>query len=161
MPFLKFIKEHSQVEIETLIPAIYSYFFSSSYKSFEPVLNPGAKKEINNFIKEIKNSALSNANQNLEQVSLDEIKNLSNLINRIIEPICNINTEIEVVTVRLHFMTVGGRPIKLVEERFRLLNNLFWTVTLYEDILAFDGIYQSERANFTMNFTNYRESIGL
>jgi hypothetical protein len=161
MSFFKFIKENIKVEIETLFPAIYSYFFNSSYKTFKPTLNPDAKKEIDDFINEIKNSTLSNPNQNLEQVSLDEINKLSNLINRTIEPICNINTEIEIVTVRLHLVTVSGGPRKLVEERFKLLNNLFWTITLYEDILAFDGTYQAERANFTLNFISYRTSLGL
>lgn len=161
MPFFAFLKKHSQIEIETLFPAIYSYFFNTSYKNFEARLNSKSRTEINNFIAEIKKSSISIANQDLEQVSIEEIKKLSELINRTIEPICSINTEIEVVTVRQHFMEVGGRPIKLVEERFKLLNNLFWAISLYEDFLAFDGIYQSERANFALNFTNYRTTIGL
>ena len=161
MPFFVFLKEHSKIEIETLIPSIYSYFFNTSYKNFEAKINPKAMNEINNFIEEIKKSSVSNPSQDLEQVSIEEIKKLSELINRTIEPILSINTNIEVVTVRQHFYQVGGRPIKLVEERFTLLNNLFWTISFYEDFLAFDGIYQSERANFALNFTNYRTTIGL
>ncbi|MBX3006949.1 MAG: hypothetical protein KF816_02875 [Melioribacteraceae bacterium] len=161
MPFFAFLKKHSQIEVETLFPAIYSYFFNKSYKNFEARLNSKSRDEINNFIAEIKKSPISIVNQDLEQISIEEIKKLSELINRTIEPICSINTEIEVVTVRQHFMEVGGKPLKLVEERFKLLNNLFWAISLYEDFLAFDGIYQSERANFALNFAKYRATIGL
>ncbi len=161
MPFFDVIQNQSQFEVDVLLPPVYSYFFNKSYNDFEPSLNIKSKKEINNFIDKIKESSISLHNQNLENVSIDDLKKLSELINQTIEPICAIYTEIEAITVRQHFMTVGGRPIKSVEERFRLLSNLFWTTSVYDDILSFDGIHQSARGNFTLNFTNYRTSIGL
>jgi len=156
-----FIKKKSPFDAEVFMPAIYSYFFNKSYKGFEPRLNPKSKIEINNFITEIKKSSISNVSQDLEQVSIEEIKRLSQLINRTIEPICSIYTEDQIITIRMRFSKVSSRPIKLVEERFKLLNNLFWTILLYEDFLAFDGIYQSERASFALNFTHYAATIGL
>jgi len=160
MPFFDTIENQSKFEVDVLLPPIHSYFFNKSYKDFEPRLNPKSKNEIDHFITKIKGSSLSISNQNLESISIDELKKLSELSNQTIEPICAIYTEIELTTVRQHFVAVGGRPINLVEERFKLLSNLFWTISLYEDILSFDGISQSERANFTLNYRNYRTSIG-
>lgn len=161
MPFFDVIEKQSQFELEVLLPPIYSYFFNKSYKDFEPSLNSKAKKEINNFIQKIKESSVSILNYNLENAPIDELKKLSELINQTIEPICAIYTETEVITVRQYCMKFGGRPIKSVEERFNLLSNLFWTISLYEDILSFDGTHQSLRGNFALNFINYRGSIGL
>ena len=120
MPFFNFIKEHSQIPVDTLIPAIYSYFFNKSYTSFEPRLNTKSKEEIDNFIKDIKNSSLSNFNQDLEQVPIEEIKKLSEFINRTIDPICHINSEIEIVTVRQHFIEIGG-PLKLIRRTIQII----------------------------------------
>lgn len=161
LSFFKTIKNINNVDIDVLTMSLYNYFFNSDYKNFAPNLNATAKNEINRFISEIKTSSLSGKNQDLENVSIDEIKKLFSLINPTVNEICNIYIEYEVVDVREYSMTSGGQPIKLVEERYKLINNLYWTISLYEAFLAFDGVIQSEGENFSINFSTYRNDIGL
>ncbi|MFZ1291433.1 MAG: hypothetical protein WAR79_15165 [Melioribacteraceae bacterium] len=161
MPFFEFIKKNSSIDIYTLLPTVYFYFFNATYEKFQPNLNEQAKEEIYNFIKLVKNSSLSNKDQNLEIVKIDEIRNISKHLNRTIEPICMLNSEIELGKIRYHFMSYGGHSLNLVEERFKLLDKIFWTITLYESFLAFVGIDQAERGAFTLNYSRYKEKIGL
>ena len=161
LSFYSTIKKYSQINVDELIPAVYSYFYNSSYKDFQPRLNDKAKEEVVNFIQEIKNSKLNSKDQDLKEIDIEEIEKLSRLVNRTIEPLCIINAEIEIPTVRKYYKTAEGVSIKLVEERFKLINNLYWTISLYESFIAFDGIHQSERSTFLLNFTTYRSGIGL
>jgi len=154
MPIIKDINKESKIEVDVLLDPIYTYFFNKNYKDFKPELNHKSKKEIHTFIATMKKSTISKANQNLTNVIIDELKELSKLLNQVVDPICSIYTELDVATVRTHFMMRGGHPIDLIEERFKLLSNIYWTASLFEDFLAFDGSYQSSRGYFSINFAS-------
>ncbi|MCJ7647256.1 MAG: hypothetical protein MUP85_01460 [Candidatus Lokiarchaeota archaeon] len=159
--FFELITKKTGFKIEDFDAAIYSQFFNSSYKNFEPKLNESAKAEIFNFIDQIKNSEISNDKQDLNEVPIEEMKKLYKLINSTLDPIFTLNNEIEIVSVLNYFTGRGKRDKQLIEERFNFLSSLFWCTSFYERFLAFDGIVQSKRANFVLNFNDYRKSVGL
>lgn len=153
------LEQQRNFDIATLLYPVYSYFFNQSYKDFKPSLNSKARKEIDCLIEKVKVSTLNKPDHDLSLVAVDELKELAVLINMTVDSIFIFYSKIDFLVFNDKGKFIEQSDIQEMEERFILITTIHWSVSLYEDILAFDGIAQQRQGAIAMNYSKYRFNI--
>lgn len=150
------LKQQRNFDLETLLYPVYSYFFNQSYKDFKPSLTSKVRKGIDSFIEKVKISSLNKPNQDLSLVTIDELKELAVFINMTVDSICIMYSMIDFSIFKGEMKYIEQSDIQEMGERFILITTIHWSVSLYEDILAFDGIAQQRLGHIVLNYGKYR-----
>lgn len=150
-------------DFDSEIFAIYNYYYYSSYKNFEPSLNKIAKDEMGLFIKKIANSKINSEKFNINEISTNELKNLTEGINPIENRLClALNNRMSpkirnALSENEEEVDIKIRSDKLV--KFIYCNEIYWSGILYQSLLSFDGSTENIWDNYPINFIVFRESL--
>jgi hypothetical protein len=146
-----------------LISPLYKAYYSDSYQTFRPTMKESVLRNILLFRDALFKSPLNQPNCELIDLSLDEIKIISDMANNAIDPL--IEPLIDSACEKLRVCLIGQKNISLSHdiliEQFRHMNKIYYTVSFYSALLAFDGVIDALGEHFHKNFEKYTIEIGF
>lgn len=145
-----------------LLP-VYKLYYYESYRNFVPHLSLRANQFIDAFTQALYASLLNNHQTALESVPLALLETISGTIDETIHDIVTPVTQQHIPTVKNYLNSTGLNLQQINTEvaRFEQINLIYWTNAFYRSLLAFDGVIEQPAEQFTTNYGNYLDYLGL
>ena len=154
----KFFVELSEItdrDIDAVLRNLYNNFYYSSPNNFYPRTNNKSRNKIAHFIDTVKKSNINKSNFDLSTVSKDELAQISK--NNFFE-LKNLVTSMNAkITPQMRqYSKEMGDEIKEKIAKFVYLNEIYWSIILYNYILLFDGETINEPNEFYLNYIDFK-----
>jgi hypothetical protein len=170
--FIKYFKNETLFELVysmtglsypiQLLP-IYKKYYYRSHKNFIPSINSTLSEHIDNYIEIVKNSKINQENFDLNTITRQEIISISKVNDRTIRTlIASLNARM--VPEMKNYLLGQSYQKKEVNEiltKFVYLHEIFLSLSFYYSLRAFDGDFSIETENFSTNFKNFEDIVGI
>jgi len=101
--------------------------------------------------------------KDLTEVDDQTIRSLAMMVDEVARVIIEPATNATIPKIRTFLKSTGidVTEIEIEIVRFELINLIYWAGSFYKSMLSFDGIIENSSENFSRNFYDYTESLGL